>query len=409
MALDSGGLFAALNLEGKPVDVLLIDQKNFHTFTPLLYQVATCALDPSEIAYPVRGIFRNNKNIEFMMGKVVDINKKQKEVIVEIDGERRVESYDYLIIAAGSAPNYFGNESFKQCTFGLRSLNDAITMRNHILKLFESAAWEADNQQLQAMTTLVVVGGGPTGLEIAGALYELYNHVLGREFSSEKSMSARVILIERMPHLLSSYPEKLRQSALKQLRSLGVEVILGKAVTEISKKHIRLEDGSEISTNTVIWSAGVQSSSLSDKLGIKLTRGNRIPIKDTLEIENHQEIYAIGDIAYLENTEGEAYQMLIPVAKQQGILAAKNILRHIKGENRKQFKFHDRGIMTTIGRSRAVAWIFNSIQISGYLAWVAWLFLHLLTLMGFRNQLSVLVNWIWNYFTFDRSVRIILR
>ncbi len=403
-----GGLFAARTLAGKPIEVLLIDRRNFHTFTPLLYQVATCALDPSEIAYPVRGIFRKDKNIHCLMGEVTQIDIAQQSVTVEMDHEKRVEKYDYLIMAAGSTPTYFGNDRFRQHTFVLQSLDDAIALRNHILRLFERAAWVADAQQRQAMTTLVVVGGGPTGLETAGALYELYNHVLDREFGPDRNLSARVILVERLSHLLAAYPHKLRQAALEQLRSLGVEVILGKAVTAIADDHIQLGEDLKIATNTVIWSAGVQASPATAYLGNALAQGNRIPVKDTLEVVGCQQIYAVGDNTYLEDPNGEPYPMLIPVATQQGVLAANNILRHIAGTEQQAFQYHDRGIMATIGRSRAVAWIFNRIPMRGYLAWIAWLFLHLLTLMGFRNQLNVLVNWIWNYFTFDRSVRIIL-
>jgi len=403
-----GGLFTARTLAGKPVEVLLIDRRNFHTFTPLLYQVATCALDPSEIAYPVRGIFRKTKNVRCLMGEVTQIDQERREVTINIDGSQRVESYDYLVIAAGSTPAYFGNDPFKQYSFELRTLDDAITLRNHILKNFEHAAWAADTQQRQALTTMVVVGGGPTGLETAGALFELYNHVLEREFGPERSMSARVILVERLPYLLAPYPEHLRQAALLQLLTLGVEVILEKSVTAIAKDHIRLEDGSVIPTSTVIWSAGVEASPVAGYVGTELARGKRIPVAPTLEVEGCQQIYAIGDIAYLEDPNGEPYPMLIPVANQQGILAAKNILRHIEGVEQKSFRYHDKGIMATIGRSRAVAWIYNRIPLTGYIAWIAWLFLHLLTLMGFRNQLNVLVNWIWNYFTYDRSVRIIL-
>lgn len=403
-----GGLFAARTLANKHVEVLLIDRKNFHTFTPLLYQVATCALDPSEIAYPVRGIFRNKKNIRCIMGEVTGIDTSHQTVTIDMDGEQRQEGFDYLIVAAGSSPAYFGNDRFQVHTFELQSLDDAVELRNHILRLFEHAAWTADIERRRAMTTLVVVGGGPTGLETAGALYELYNHVLEREFSAGDSMSARVILVERLNHLLSAYPDGLRQAALDQIRSLGVEVILDSSVTDIVEDHIQLEDGSIIPTHTVIWTAGVHGSKVTGYLGLDLTRGNRIPVKPTLEIVDSNHMYAVGDNAYLQDPNGNPYPMLIPVAIQQGTLAAKNILRHIQGLEQKPFQYHDRGIMATIGRSRAVAWIYNRVPLRGYLAWMAWLFLHLLTLMGFRNQLNVLVNWVWNYFTYDRSVRIIL-
>jgi NADH dehydrogenase len=403
-----GGLFAARTFAGKPFEVLLIDRNNYHTFTPLLYQVATSALDPSEIAYPIRSIFRSADNINSLMGVVTEINTLSKTVLIEMDNRRRIENYDYLIIAAGSVTAYFGNEDFKNHAFELNTLDDAIALRNHILRLFEQAAWTKDVQLREALTTLVVVGGGPTGLETAGALFELYNHVLDREFSPDKRLQARVMLVEILPHLLAGYPVALRQAALEQLNSLGIEVLLENPVTGLAEDHLKLADNTIIPTHTVIWTAGVEASPAANFLGINLMNGGRIPVKQTMEVEGYEQIYAIGDIAYLEDQFGDPYPMLIPVAKQQGILVAKNIYRHSKGLELDPFRYRDRGIMATIGRKRAVAWIYNRIPLRGYIAWLAWLGLHLLTLLGFRNQLNVLINWVWNYFTYDRSVRIIL-
>jgi NADH dehydrogenase len=402
-----GGLFAARTLIGKPIEVLLIDRNNFHTFTPLLYQVATSALDPSEIAYPIRNILQKAENIRCLMGEVVEINRESKFVRVEMESLSRTEAYDYLIIATGSVPGYFGNEMFKKYAFELDDLTGAIHLRNHILRLFELAAWIEDPDVRTALTTLVVVGGGPTGLETAGALFELYNHVLERVYKPKERMQARVVLVELLPYLLANYPAELRRAALEQLNSLGVETILENPVVELAEDHIQLEDGLVIPTHTVIWTAGVVASPAAEFLGIDLAKGGGIPVKRTMEVERCEGIYAVGDIAYLEDPKGDPYQMLIPVAKQQGILAAKNILRQVKGIAPKPFQYHDRGIMATIGRSRAVAWIYNRVQLRGYIAWLAWLGLHLITLIGFRNQLNVLVNWIWNYLTYDRSVRII--
>jgi NADH dehydrogenase len=403
-----GGLFAARTFAGKPIEVLLIDRNNYHTFTPLLYQVATSALDPSQIAYPIRTIFRSVNNIHCRMGEVTEINIKRKTVEIVTGGSKRVENYDYLIIATGSVPTYFGKEGFRKHAFELNNLDNAVALRNHILRLFERAAWTEDLLLREALTTLVVVGGGPTGLETAGALYELYNHVLEREFSPEEPLRARVVLVELLPHLLGTYPEALRNAALEQLNSLGVEVFLENPVTGLAEDHIQLADGSIIPTYTVIWTAGVEASPASEFLGIKLVEGGRILVKPTMEVEGYEDVYAVGDNAYLEEGSGDPYPMLIPVAKQQGILAARNILRHVEERELQPFRYYDRGIMATIGRRRAVAWIYNRIQLRGYIAWLAWLGLHLLTLLGFRNQLNVLVNWVWNYFTYDRSVRIIL-
>ncbi|MCP4424382.1 MAG: NAD(P)/FAD-dependent oxidoreductase [Chloroflexi bacterium] len=402
-----GGLFAARTLANKSVKVLLIDRNNYHTFTPLLYQVATCALDPSEIAYPVRGIFRKNRNVRFLLGEVTAVHHQKQSLTVQNGNLIREESYDYLILATGSEPTYFGNDSFNESALELRTLDDAVELRNHILRLFERAAWTDDPELSQALTTIVVVGGGPTGLETAGAIYELYNHVLNQEYT-QSQMRTRVILVEMLPELLASYPDKLRQAAREQLESLGVEVMTGQPVVEVAKDHIILGDGTTIPTYTLVWAAGVKGSSLSRMLDVTVMPDGRIPISPSLKIKGHKQIYAVGDMAYLEGPNNQPYPMLIPVAQQQGILVAKNILADIQGQPAQTFSYHDRGIMATIGRRRAVVWIYNRIPMKGYLAWLVWLALHLMTLLGFRNRASVFINWVWNYFTYDRSVRIIL-
>ena len=407
-----GGLFAARTLAGRPVDVLLIDRHNYHTFTPLLYQVATSGLDPSEIAYPVRHIFRSDGNIRFLMGQVIDIDHDRKQVRVKTNGQVREAPYDYLIVAAGSVTTYFGNDQLAGHAFELKSLADAVAIRNHILRQFERAAWTDDEAYARALTTLVVVGGGPTGLEMAGALYELKKHVLEKEYTRLRGLKARVILVEATDRLLAPYPENLQEATLRQLESLGVEVILYNTVAEAGEGYVRLRDGlggsRVIPTYTLIWAAGVQASPLATMLDVKLARGGRVPVQPTLETVGREAIYVVGDMAYLEDPQGRPYPMLIPVAQQQGRLAARNILRRLEEKVQQPFRYNDRGIMATIGRNRAVAWIFNRIALTGFVAWVAWLGLHLITLMGFRNRLNVFVNWVWNYFTYDRSVRIIL-
>ncbi|MBZ0296074.1 MAG: NAD(P)/FAD-dependent oxidoreductase [Anaerolineae bacterium] len=402
-----GGLYAARHLEGKAVDVLIIDRQNFHTFTPLLYQVATCGLDPSEIAYPIRSIF-DAPNIQFVMGKVTSIDLTNRQVEIALNGQTRIESYDYLIVAAGSTTNFFGNSDLEQFAFGLKDLQEAVKIRHHILHLFEKATWTEEPEAREALTTIVVVGGGPTGLETSGALHELYNHVLNREYQFE-NLHARVVLVEAVDRLLLPYPENLQRAAQHQLESLGVEVILNDPVDKLQGNQLILKSGHIIPTSTVIWTAGVKASPLAEMLGVELKRGGRVPVEPTMEVIGQEAVYVVGDMAYLEDDEGQAYPMLIPVAKQEGILAAQNILRRTNGESQKPFQYHDRGIMATIGRRRAVAWIYNRIPLTGFIAWLAWLGLHLLWLMGFRNRLNVLVNWIWNYLTYDRSVRIILQ
>lgn len=402
-----GGLFAARKLAGKDVNVLLVDRNNYHTFTPLIYQVATCALDASEVAYPVRSIFYKNENINFLLGEVTHVDYTKKRVTIEKDSRVREEAFDYLILSPGSIPTYFRNDHFSQYAFELNSLENSVLLRNHVLKLFERAAWTTDFSLRDAMTTIVVVGGGPTGLETAGAIYELYNHVLDKEFRGSH-MRARVILVEMQNNLLNPYPDKLQQSALKQLKSLGVEVMLGRRVDNIDETSVTLDDGSIIPTHTLVWSAGVKASPLAEMLEVELARAGRVPVHPTMEVIGRKNIFVIGDMAYLEDEDGNPYPMLIPVAQQQATLATKNILRDTKGEEMEEFSYSDRGIMATIGRRRAVAWIFKRFTISGYPAWVAWLGLHLVTLLGFRNRVRVLISWIWNYFTYDRSVRLIL-
>ncbi len=400
-----GGLFAAQTLKHKAVDVLLIDRNNFHTFTPLLYQVATSGLEAEEIAYPVRGIFRAGSNISFMLGTVESIDTAAKVVSVRTNGNVRQEAYTYLIIAAGSVTNYFANPQFGEIAFELKSVDDAVALRNHILRQFERAAWTNDETYRQALTTIVVVGGGPTGLETSGALFELYKHVLSKEYVG---LSPRIVLVEALDRLLTPFPQPLQQSAYRQLESLGVDVILGNGVADVTPDSVRLNDGTVIPTHTLIWSAGVKANPLAEMLSVPLKRGGRVPITSKIDVVGSNDVYVIGDMAYLEDEQGQPYPMLIPVAKQQGILAAKNILRRIAGWEQQDFHYIDRGIMATIGRERAVAYLFNRIQLSGFLAWISWLGLHLIALMGFRNRVAVFVDWVWNYFTFDRSVRVIL-
>ncbi len=400
-----GGLHAARELSNRNVDVLLIDRNNYHTFTPLLYQVATSGLDASEIAHPVRPVFHGSGNIAFLRGEVTAIDTTEQVITVQAEDSARHERYDYLIVAAGSVTNFFGNTAVEQNSFELKSLEDSLALRNHILRLFERAVWASDPQVRAALTTMVVVGGGATGLEMAGALYELFAKVLQREFAG---LTPRVVLVEATDKVLAPYPPELQVAAREQLESLGVEVILGSPVQEITADHITLQDGRVIATHTLIWAAGVKASPLAHMLGVPLERGNRVRILPTTEAVGLKQVYVVGDMAYLEDQHSQPYPMLIPVAKQQGILAANNILRQIQGWKQHNFHYIDRGIMATIGRSRAVAYIFNRIKLRGYLAWIAWLGLHLITLLGFQNRLQVFLHWVWNYFTYDRSVRLIL-
>lgn len=408
-----GGLSATKQLAKAEADILLIDRQNFHLFTPLLYQVATSGLEPGEIAYPIRGILRNTPRARFLLGNVEQIDTKTKIITVQTNSKLRQEiPYDHLIIAAGSQTHFFNISQIEQHAFGLKSLADGVVLRNHLLKCFERAAWSDDPARKVALTTMVVVGGGPTGLETAGALQELCRYILSKEYASQlPNFPGRVVLVEMQNHLLSSYPGRLQTAARKQLEELGVEVILGQRVVEVSSSSIRLSDGTLIPTHTLIWAAGVKASPLAEMLSVPLSELGQVPVLPTMEAIGIENVYVVGDMAYLEDKNGKPYPMVIPVAKQQGTLAAKNIMRQLENLPQQAFSYsdlRDRGIMATIGRSRAVAWIFYKIQLTGFIAWLAWLGLHLITLLGFRNRLNVLINWVWNYFTYDRSVRIIL-
>jgi len=404
-----GGLNAAQKLKKKDVDVLLVDRQNFHLFSPLLYQVATSGLEPGEIASPVRGIFRDAPNIRFLLGEVEHIDTDTQHITIRAKTQVRVEPYDYLILATGSQTHTFGVPGVEEYGFPLKTLADGVVLRNHVLKNFEKAAWSTVPAEREALTTIVVVGGGPTGLETAGAFQELLEKVLRQEFSDQLTDTpGRVILVEMLDHLLPTYPPMLQRSARRQLESIGVEVVLGEAVEEVQPDRIKLSSGRTILTRTLIWSAGVKASPMAEALGVPLHKSGRVQVLPTMEVIGLKNVYVVGDMAYLEDKKGEPYPMLIPVAKQQGQLAARNILRRLAGEPQKEFRYIDRGIMATIGRSRAVAWIYYKLPLSGFPAWVAWLGLHLITLMGFRNRLNVFVNWVWNYITYDRTVRIIL-
>lgn len=405
-----GGLKAARVLSKKSVQVTLIDKNNYHTFTPLLYQVATCGLDPSAVAYPVRSIFRDVPNLDFLLGEVSAIDYENQSVTVKAaTGEIRHEPYDYLLLAAGSRTNYFGKESIERSSFGLRDLNDAIAIRHHILKLFEKAAWTTNEAERDALMTLVVVGGGATGLETAGALHELYNIVLDKEYDKRGNLDARVILLEATENVLPPYPDKLREAAKKQLESIGVEVKTGAFVDTVTHNQITLRDGTIIHTNTIVWATGIVGSPLAEMLDVELERGGKLPVQSTMEVIGREHIFAVGDMTHLLQPNGkEPYPGLIPVAQQQAEVAAKNILHAINEQKFEEFNYKDKGIMATIGRRRAVAWLFNRIPLSGFMAWMAWLGFHLIMLMGMRNRFQVFLNWVWEYLFYDKGVRLIV-
>ena len=400
-----GGLNAARNLAGQDVNVLMLDKNNYHGFWPLLYQVATAGLEAESIAYPVRAIFHRSRNIRFRMTEVKSIDLDARKITTT----GKPLTYDYLILAAGSANNYFGNNALAQHTFGLKDIEDAERLRNKMLLAFEQASTERDPDVRKAMMTFAVIGGGPTGVELSGALSELVHHVLVKDYPMLDVGEARIILIEAADRILASFPESLQKSARETLERMKVDVRLNTPVDSVDADRIRLKDGSTIAASTVIWAAGVRSAPLADTLNVELARSARVKITPELHLPGHPEVFVVGDMAYLEGYKGEAkdaYPMVAQVAIQQGKHAANNILRRLHAQPLQPFKYFDPGTMATIGRRSAVLDAFG-VQLSGRLAWFGWLFIHIMYLVGFRNRVIVLTNWAFNYFTFERGVRLI--
>ncbi|MHB8854997.1 MAG: NAD(P)/FAD-dependent oxidoreductase [Bellilinea sp.] len=397
-----GGLRAARRLAKAPVHITLLDRNNYHLFQPLLYQVATAGISPTDVAYPLRSIFRRQKNLEYRMAEVtrVDLNNRQLETT---NGSL---AYDYLILAVGGETNYFGLDSVAANAFGLKGLEDASPIRDHLLHLFEQAALVSDPATRQALLTFVVVGGGPTGVEMAGAISELIRLVLTKDFPDQDFSHSRVLLLEATDRLLAAMPAGLGQATREALKKKGVEVRFGAAVESFDGQTVKLHGGETIPTHTLIWAAGVRSAALVDALGLPQAAQQRVRVEPTLQLPGHPEVYVIGDAAYLEDENKAPLPMVAPVAMQQGEHAADNLVQALNEQPQISFHYHDPGTMATIGRNQAVAWI-GPLQLHGFLAWVAWLVVHIFQLIGFRNRLLVLINWAWDYFFYDRAVRLI--
>jgi NADH:ubiquinone reductase (H+-translocating) len=400
-----GGLTAAKRLERHDVDVTLVDRHNYHSFQPLLYQVATAGLNAADVGYAVRGVFRRQQRVHFLKAQVTGVDWDGHRL--ELRDEPPL-SFDHLVLAAGSSTNWFGVPGAADYAFPLYGLEHAVRVRNHLLSLFE-AADAVPGLIEDGVLNLVVVGGGPTGVEVAGAMAELVDKVLRQDFHDLDVRRSRVILVEQAPHLLAPFSEKSRHYARKMLETRGVEVRLGEVVTSVAKDHLTLEDGSTIPTRLVLWAAGVRASGLVDRLGLEQGRGGRVVVGSDLSIPGHPDAYAIGDVADIDDGRGGRLPQLAQVAIQGGAHAAEQILATIDDRGRTPFHYLDKGTMATIGRRAAVAELPGGIQLTGGIAWLAWLGLHLVYLLGVRNRISVFVNWAWNYLTWDRGPRLILR
>jgi len=396
-----GGLYAARALKRAPVTVTLLDRRNHHVFQPLLYQVATAALSPGDIASPIRWILRKQPNVDVLLAEAIGVDLARRAVILT-DGE---VAYDYLIVAAGATHAYFGHDEWRPLAPGLKSLEDALHIRRRVLLAFERAERESDAARRAALLTFVVIGGGPTGVEMAGALAEISRESLARNFRHFDPGSARIILLEGGPHLLTAFPESLRAFALADLRDLGVDVRLNSIVTGIAPGLVTIGADS-IAAETVLWAAGVAASPLGRSLGVPLDRAGRVRVEPELTVPGHREVFVIGDLASLDDQDGRPLPGVAQVAIQMGQHAVKNILRARDRQPLQPFAYKNLGNMATIGRASAIA-DFGSFKLTGYLAWLAWLFVHLLNLIGFRNRLVVLVQWAWAYITYQRAIRLI--
>ncbi len=396
-----GGLRAARALRKAPVDVVLVDRRNYHLFQPLLYQVATAGLEPEQIARPVRAILRRQSNAEFRMTEVTGLEPAANR-IVTTDGPI---PYDYLILAVGGETNYFGLEGVPQHGFGLKDIPEAIRIRNHVLHAFERAMLEPDPEQRRAELTFIVVGGGPTGVEMAGALSELIRLVLVKDYPRLNFKDVRVLLLEATDRLLAPMPSRLREAAAETLWRKHVETRFGATVADYDGARVRLKSGEVIPARTLIWAAGVKAVSLTGRLGLATAQQGRVRVTPALEVPEHPNIYVIGDAAYLE-VNGAPLPMMAPVAIQMAETAAANIRRRIAGATPVAFVYRDPGSLATIGRNAAVAYI-RGIGFTGFPAWVVWLVVHIIQLIGFRNKLFVLLNWAWDYFFYERAARLI--
>lgn len=396
-----GGLTAARALARAAVSVTLVDRQNHHLFQPLLYQVATAGLSPGDIASPIRWVLRRQRNLQVLLAEARSIDVSRRVVVLDI-GEI---AYDFLIVATGATHAYFGRDEWSERAPGLKTLDDALAVRRQVLLAFERAERTTNRHEQQRWLTFVVVGGGPTGVELAGALAEIARHALRHEFSAIHPETARVILIEAGPTLLASFPEALREYATRALQHLGVDVRVRTPVTAIEPGVVVAGDA-RFEAGTVLWAAGVAASPLGATLGAAIDKAGRVRVEADLSIPGHPEVFVIGDLSALAGQDGKPLPGVAPVAMQQAERAVANVIASLRGEPRRPFVYRNLGNMATIGRAKAVV-DFGRVTFAGWLAWLIWLFVHIMQLTGFRNRVVVLVQWAWAYVTYQRSIRLI--
>jgi len=397
-----GGLYAARSLARKRVRITVVDRKNHHVFQPLLYQVATAKLSPADIASPIRSVLGKYRNVQVLLDEATHFDLPNQKVTLKT-GEAL--AYDYLVVAAGASHAYFGHEEWAALAPGLKSIEDAIEIRRRVLLAFEIAEREALLQGKRPMLNFVVVGGGPTGVEIAGSIAEIAQKVMARDFRCIDPTRARVVLLEAGQRILPAYPEDLSRSAERQLRHLGVDVLVGRAVTGMQPGKVLVGD-EVMAASVTLWAAGVKASPLGNILGAPTDYAGRVKVEPDLSLPGHPEVFVIGDLASVTDKSGRQAPGVAPAAIQQGKSAAKNIWRSIEGEPRKPFQYLDKGSLATIGRGAGVA-EFGRLHLSGLVAWIFWLTVHIFFLIGFRNRLVVFIQWAWAYFTFQSGARLI--
>jgi NADH dehydrogenase len=401
-----GGLTFCKHFQIADTHITLVDRTNHHLFQPLLYQVAACGLSAPDIAQPIRSILSDRPDITVLLDKVTDFDLARKKVVLE----KSTLDYDFLVLGMGGQTGYFGHPEWEKFAPGLKTLDDALRIRSHILLAFEKAENEADTAEHDKLMTIVIVGGGPTGVELAGSFAELTRTVLSHDFRRIDPTQARIILIEGGPVVLSHLPPELSASAQRQLEALGVHVRTNTRVQTIREGEVELAGGEIIRAENILWAAGVSATPLTKKLGVELDRAGRVKVAPDLSLPGHPEIFAIGDMALVLGADGKPVPGVSPAAMQMGRHVAKIVEGEIrfgaKAAPRPAFKYWDKGTMATIGRSAAVAWI-GRFKFSGLFAWLAWLFVHLIFLIGFRNRASVLFNWTYSYFSYKRSARLI--